>query len=90
MPVLLKDSCQTENKITAKALEDYNHDEGRTNFVRVQLGNLEGDLYFEPTEMQESGMSTSKVQADGIAVFPENKGIIEKESNVEIFVLKEF
>lgn len=35
-------------------------------------------------------MLTSMVQADGIAVFPENKGIIEKESNVEIFVLKEF
>ena len=39
--------------------------------------------------MQGSGILTSMVKADGIAVFPEDAGNIRKGSEVEVFLLKE-
>jgi len=76
------------DKIQARALEDYDHIEGRTDFVRVYLENTEDGIYFKHTGMQGSGILTSMSVADGIAVFPEDRGKIEKDSIIDVITVK--
>jgi molybdopterin molybdotransferase len=91
-PLIKKIMCDPElfrKKTVARALEEYVHTEGRTDFMRVKLEQAEGQVYFKITGMQGSGILTSMAEADGLAVFPEGRGTIEKGSEVEIYLLKE-
>jgi molybdopterin molybdotransferase len=83
------DSNLFRGKIQARALEDYDHKEGRTDFVRVYLENSQDGFYFKPTGMQGSGILTSMSVADGIAVLPEDSGKIEQGSLVDVIILKQ-
>lgn len=76
------------NKVMAKALHDFKHKKGRTNFARVIVEKKGGRYFIESTGMQGSGILTSMVKADGIAVFPESIGDIKRDSHVEVFLLK--
>lgn len=75
-------------KITAKSAEDFSHKPGRTDFVRVRLDFSRDGTYFKSTGMQGSGILMSMSKADGLAIFPESSGNIEKETEVEILLLK--
>ncbi|MBM3705539.1 MAG: molybdopterin molybdotransferase MoeA [Actinobacteria bacterium] len=91
-PLIKKIMCDPElfrKKTFARAIEEYAHIEGRTDFVRVKLEQGQGQIYFRLTGMQGSGILTSMVEADGLAVFPEDRGTIEKDSEVEVYILKE-
>jgi len=85
----LGDKNLFRDKIQARALEDYDHIEGRTDFVRVYLENTEDGIYFKHTGMQGSGILRSMSVADGIAVFPEDRGKIEKDSTIDVIILKQ-
>ncbi len=75
-------------KITAKSADDFSHKSGRADFVRVRLDFSQDGAYFKSTGMQGSGILMSMSEADGLAIFPEASGNIEKETEVEILLLK--
>ena len=75
-------------KILAKAASDFSHKLGRTDFVRVKLDFLQDGTYFKSTGMQGSGILMSMSEADGLAIFPESSGNIEKDTEIEVFLLK--
>ena len=74
--------------LRARASHDFKNKIGRTNFARVVLDKKGNGYFFRSTGMQGSGILTSMVKADGIAVFPEDAGDIKKDSEVEVFLLK--
>ena len=76
--------------VLAKAAHDFKHKKGRTNFVRVIIEKEDNEYFIKSTGMQGSGILTSMVKADGIAVFPENTGDIKKGDEVEVYKLKEY
>ncbi len=75
--------------ILARASHDFKNKKGRTNFVRVVIEKKDGQCFFSSTGLQGSGILTSMIKADGIAVFPEDIGDVKKDSIVEVFLLKE-
>jgi molybdopterin molybdotransferase len=77
------------NSILAKAANDFEHKEGRTDFVRVVLESIDNQYYFKSTGMQGSGILTSMSDADGLAVFPESIGEVKKDTLVDVLLLKE-
>ncbi|OQA21407.1 MAG: Molybdopterin molybdenumtransferase [Actinobacteria bacterium ADurb.Bin346] len=86
---IMGDSDIFRRKIAAKALEDYEHNETGTDFIRVFLEKKEDGIYFRPTGMQGSGILTSMSLADGIAIFPEGRARIEKDSEVDVIMFKQ-
>ncbi len=90
-PLVMKMMGNTDlfrHTVTAKASHDFKKVRGRTNFARVILMKKDGRYLFKSTGMQGSGILTSMVKADGIAVFPEDSGDIIKGSEIKIFCLK--
>ncbi len=75
--------------IRARASHGFKRSGGRTDFARVILKKKGNKYFFESTGMQGSGILTSMVKADGIAVFPEDAGDIKKDSEVKVFCLKD-
>jgi len=75
--------------VHARASHDFKNRKGRTSFARVVIKKKDSKYFFTSTGMQGSGILTSMVKADGIAVFPEDAGNIRKGSEVEVFLLKE-
>jgi molybdopterin molybdotransferase len=75
-------------KILAKSSDDFSHKLGRTDFVRVKLDFARDGTYFKLTGMQGSGILMSMSEADGLAIFPESSGNIEKEMEIEVLLLK--
>jgi molybdopterin molybdotransferase len=86
---IMGDSKLYREIIPAKALDTFKHKEGRTDFVRVFLEKTDDGIYFKPTGMQGSGILTSMSLADGIAVFPEDKETIEKDTIVDVLIFKQ-
>ncbi len=78
-----------KRKITAKALQDYQHKEGTTDFIRVVLERVDNQCYFKPTGKQGSGILTSMAEADGLAVFPDDRNTIFKEDPVDVYLLRQ-
>jgi len=76
--------------VLAKTTHDFKHKKGKTNFVRVIIEKEDSEYFIKSTGMQGSGILTSMVKADGIAVFPENIGDIKKGDEVEVYQLKEY
>lgn len=75
-------------KINAKADDDFSHKPGRTDFVRVRLDFSRDGIYFKSTGLQGSGILMSMSEADGLAIFPESVGNIEKDTEIEVLLLK--
>ena len=75
--------------IRARASHGFKKVMGRTNFARVILTKKGSNYFFKSTGMQGSGILTSMVKADGIAVFPEDAGDIKKDSEEKVFYLKD-
>jgi molybdopterin molybdotransferase len=75
-------------KILAKSAGDFSHKPGRTDFVRVRLDYGPDGIYFKSTGMQGSGILMSMSEADGLAIFPESSGNIEKDTEMEVLLLK--
>jgi molybdopterin molybdotransferase len=75
--------------IRARASHDFKKNRGRTDFARVILTRKGSNYFFKSTGKQGSGILTSMVKADGIAVFSEDAGDIKKDSEVKVFYLKD-
>jgi molybdopterin molybdotransferase len=73
--------------VSAEALQDFKNKKGRTNFARVVLENKKGKYFFSSTGMQGSGILTSMVKANGLAVFPSTMGDVKKGDQVEVHIL---
>ncbi len=76
-------------RVIAKAAHEFINKKGRVHFARVRLVKKEGRYFFCSTGMQGSGILTSLSRADGIAVFGEQAGNIQKGMKAEIFILKD-
>jgi len=75
--------------INAKALEQFKHEPGRTEFVRVKIKQDEYGNYFAGiTGEQGSGILTSMAAADGIAQIDEDKKEIIKGENLKVYLIK--
>ncbi len=75
--------------VLAKAAHDFKHKIGRTDFVRVIIEKKNGEYSFKSTGMQGSGILTSMVKANAIAVFTEGVGDIDRGGMAEVHLLKE-
>ncbi len=75
--------------VKAKALNTISHKKGVTEFKLALLFREEGKLFFEAIDEKYYGRFTSLINADGIARFPGSMGDIEKNSEIELFLLKE-
>lgn len=82
------DSELLRKKILAKASDDFSHKFGRTDFIRAIIEFREDGTYFKSTGMQGSGILMSMSEADGLAILPESAGNIEKDTEIEVFLLK--
>jgi molybdopterin molybdotransferase len=78
-----------KRKITARALHEYQHKEGITDFMRVVLEKVDDQYYFKSAGKQGSGILTSMAEADGLAVFPDDRGTIFKEEPVDVYLLRQ-
>jgi molybdopterin molybdotransferase len=86
---IMGDQQFLRRSIIAKASEDFGHKEGRTEFVRVKLEKVDNEFFFKPTGKQGSGILTSMVEADGIAEFHDDIGIVSKGTDIRIYLLKD-
>ncbi|MGM0367630.1 MAG: molybdopterin molybdotransferase MoeA [Actinomycetota bacterium] len=77
------------NPVKAKALNAISHKKGATEFRLALLFREEGKLFFEAIDEKYYGRLTSLINADGIARFPGSMGDIEKNSEIDLFLLKE-
>jgi molybdopterin molybdotransferase len=85
---IMGDSKLLRDVVTAKASSDFIHREGRTDFIRVKIEEAEDGIYFKSTGIQSSGILMSMSEADGLAIFPEETGNIEKNTEIEVYLLK--
>ncbi|MBU4451028.1 MAG: molybdopterin molybdotransferase MoeA [Actinobacteria bacterium] len=86
---IMGDKKLLRDTITARAFYDFKHKEGRTDFIRVKIEKVEDETYFKSTGMQGSGILMSMAEADGLAVFPEEIGNIEKNTEIQVYILKD-
>ena len=86
---IMVDKKLFRDTISARASSDFKHREGRTDFVRVKIEKVEDETYFKSTGMQGSGILMSMSEADGLAVFPEETGNIEKNTEISVYLLKD-
>jgi len=75
--------------VLAKAAHDFKHKMGRTDFTRVIVEKKDGEYFFKSTGMQGSGILTSMVKANAVAVFTENMGDVDRGGMAEVHLLKE-
>ncbi|MCL5073359.1 MAG: molybdopterin molybdenumtransferase MoeA, partial [Actinobacteria bacterium] len=85
---IMGDKKLFRDKIIARSFSELKHEEGRTDFIRVKIDKIEDETYFRTTGMQGSGILMSMSGADGLAVFPEEMGNIEKNSEIEVYLLR--
>jgi molybdopterin molybdotransferase len=60
---------------------------GRLHFVRVSLETRDGETWATPTENQSSGVLTSMIRGDGLAVFAAESESIDSGSEVDVQIL---
>ena len=61
---------------------------GRLHFVRVALEKRDGALYATPTANQSSGVLTSLIRGDGLAVFPAEQEELAVDTEVDVQILE--
>lgn len=90
-PALLKMQGRrdwSELTIIARLAEAIERKDGRRHYLRVRLRDAEGGLEAELTGDQGSGILNSLVQADGLAVIPEDARHLSAGTDVEVILLK--
>jgi len=86
---IMGDNKLFRDTINARASSDFKHGEGITDFVRVKIEKIEDEVYFKSTGMQGAGILMSMSESDGLAVFPEGTGNIEKNTEIAVYLLKD-
>ncbi len=76
-------------KVKAKSLNEINHKKGITNFELALLFKKEGELYFELINEKYSSRLTSLINIDGIVKLPASAGVIRKNFEADLFLIKE-
>jgi molybdopterin molybdotransferase len=79
---------EAETPLTARLREPISRKDGRRHYLRVHLRRIEGGLEASLTGDQGSGILTSMVQADGLAVIPEDVGELAAGSAVQVIPLR--
>ena len=90
-PVLLKMAGHTNiwrRTVFAELTEDYNHQPGRRDFVRVSVSNLSGRATATPHAKQGSGTLSSMADCDGLAVLHEDLTIVERGTVVPVWMIE--
>ena len=75
--------------VTAESLEDIKKKPGRRHFIRTITSCKDGQYYFKTTGAQGSGMLTSMVLANSLAIIPEDLSILKKGEKTRIILLDE-
>jgi molybdopterin molybdotransferase len=73
--------------VRARLTEPMTKKAGRMHFVRVALEKREGLLYATPTANQSSGVLTSLIRGDGLAIFASEKESFAVDSEVDVQIL---
>lgn len=74
--------------VLARLAQPIERKDGRRHYLRVRLVHTAAGLVAELTGDQGSGIVTSLVQADGLAVIPENCDHLAVGSTVEVLLLR--
>ncbi len=72
--------------VTARLREGIRRKDGRRHYLRVRLERAPGGLEAALTGDQGSGILTSMVQADGLAIIPEDRDHLPAGSEVEVLL----
>jgi molybdopterin molybdotransferase len=75
------------SSVTARLTEPMGRQDSRRRYLRVRLQQNEDGLFASTTGDQGSGILSSLVQADGLAVIPEGAGPLPAGSSVEVLLL---
>jgi len=62
--------------------------DGRRHYLRVRLEEREGELFAHLTGDQGSGILSSMVKADGLAIIPEEWDHVEPGAQVRVILLR--
>jgi molybdopterin molybdotransferase len=73
--------------VRARLTEKLTKRAGRLHFVRVSLELRDGEWMAKPTSNQSSGVLTSMIRGDGLAVFAAESEILEAGSEIDVQVL---
>lgn len=73
--------------VRARLAEALRKKPGRLHFVRVTLGSLDGNYVATPTSNQSSGVLTSMIRGQGLAIFPLEADKIEAGAEVDVQIL---
>jgi len=90
-PALLKMQGRrswSESTIIARLVDPITRKDGRRHYLRVRLRDTEDGFEAEQTGDQGSGILNSLVQADGLAVIPEDARHLPAGSDVEVILLE--
>jgi len=74
--------------VTARLSQPIATKDSRRHYLRVRLIESDEGLQAEPTGDQGSGILTSMVQADGLAIIPENRNDLPTGSAVQVLLLR--
>jgi len=74
--------------VTAFMEEGYKKTDDRRHFVRVKLHRSNGKFFARLTGEQGSGILTSLMHADGIAIVPEDKPALEPGDEVKVMLIR--
>jgi molybdopterin molybdotransferase len=75
-------------KVMARLAQAIVRKDGRRHYLRVRLAHTAAGYVAELTGNQGSGIITSLVRADGLAVIPEDRDHLEAGSPVEVLLLR--
>ncbi len=79
---------QEPRSISARLSTAIERKDGRRHYLRVRLRRDSGGVYADLTGDQGSGILTSLVQADGLAVIPEDARRLEAGAEVRVLLLE--
>lgn len=74
--------------VTATFAEEFSNKDERRHYLRVRLEEREGELFAYLTGHQGSGVLSSLVKADGLAVIPEEWERVEPGTKVKVILLR--
>jgi molybdopterin molybdotransferase len=77
----------SKSNITAVMEDSVRNDDGRRIFARVAVARRDGKYFARITGPQGSGILTSMVKANGLAIIPENTKGVESGETVEVMML---
>ena len=73
--------------IRARLTEPLHKRAGRLHFVRVRLETRDGQVFASATGNQSSGVLTSLIRGDGLAIFPTDSELLVEGAEVDVQIL---